>query len=368
MSANEHPLPRLGLRDLTVSCEMLINPVDFHAPSCIAYTNYPILEPIAGSSHLRNLYIEGHYEMDPIELGQLPTGTELIVLGDEQFIPMYNGLILADQVPKGWDNQVILNILDIQLPRVDVPGSAVLIARYGVRTWGHWLGELLPKMVCVEAAFPGKHRYILPASIFSQMELRSLLESIWYNGIDLARIVPVQPNTVYCFSSLLAVSPVWTNNKIHPGVVEQMRLRTHPFRGSMPKKVAFLRTESRTRNVANLAGIIDELRERDFAMVEIGGMSFADQTAIFSAADCVVSVLGSGLTGLIYSPFGLHVLTLAPAKWSDLFFFALMQNRNATLADIRGVQDPTDQRDPAKAQFVVELNELRRGLQALGLL
>ena len=63
-------------------------------------------------------------------------------------------------------------------------------------------------------------------------------------------------------------------------------------------------------------------------MVEIGGLSFAEQVATFAAAQTIVGVLGSGLSGMLYSPAGVRVLTLAPSRWSDLFFFALMQNRD----------------------------------------
>ena len=59
------------------------------------------------------------------------------------------------------------------------------------------------------------------------------------------------------------------------------------------------------------------------------------------------------------------MLTLAPSRWWDLFFFALLQTRDGRLADIRGVQDPTDRRNPAVARFVVEVAEIEKGLKAL---
>jgi capsular polysaccharide biosynthesis protein len=358
---------QVGLRELAVSYETLLPATEFQAPSCIVYTNFSLLEPASARGHLNDLYVSRHHQVDAIELGRLPEGTDLIVIQDDDFVPAYDGLVLADQVPGYWAKDAIPEILGIPRPRVNIDGSAVLIARYGVRTWGHWLGELLPKIVCVEAAFPGKHRYILPAIIFSHPELRSFLESIWYHGIDIGRVIPVESDTIYRFSELYAVSPAWTKHKIHPGVVDLVRARMRPPQANLPRKVAFLRTESRTRNVANAQSLIDELRRRAFTTVEIGALSFADQAAIFAAAEVVVAVLGSGLTGLLYSPLGVRVLTLAPARWSDLFFFALMQNRDAKLADIRGVQDPNDQRNPARAGFVIELNELRRGLHAIGL-
>ena len=365
MFADERLPERVGLANLAVSFEPLLEAAHFEAPPCLAYTNFRILDPVAGEHHLTQLYVAGHYQLDPINLSKLPRGIDLIVAGDEDFIPSFEGQVLADQMPTYWPDHEIPAILGKPRPQIDVEGSAVLIARYGLRTWGHWLGELLPKMVCVETVFPGKHRYVLPAAVFFDPILRPILESISYHGIDLARIIPVHAETVYRFSELYAVSPAWTRHKIHPGAVEFMRARMPAPPDNAPRKVAFLRTESRTRNVANAPTIIAELVDQGFAMVEIGAIPFSEQVGTFAAAESVVAVLGSGLTGLPYSPKGVRVLTLAPSRWSDLFFFAFMQNRDAKLADIRGPQDPTDTRRPAEARFIVELNEVRRGLQML---
>jgi capsular polysaccharide biosynthesis protein len=365
MSTGESPLRPVELADFAVSQETLLDAAEFEAPSCLVYTNYPVLEPTAGGQHLNNLYVARNHQLNAITLGKLPQKTDLAVIGGEDFIPLADGHVLAEQMPPYWKHDDVPTILGASRPRIDVDGRAVLIGRYGLRTWGHWLGEILPKLVCIETAFPGKYRYVLPEAIFSDPVLRPLLESIWYYGIDLARIVPVQPNTDYRFSELYAVSPAWTRNKLHPGAVELMRAHMLPPRETAPRKVAFLRTESNTRNIVNISAIIAELMSRGFAMIEVGTLPFADQIATFAAADTVVAVLGSGLTGLPYSPLGVRVLTLAPARWSDLFFFALMQTRDAKLADIRGPQDPTDKRPPAQAKFMVELGEVRRGLQEL---
>jgi len=358
-------LRRVDLAALAVTLETLVGATDFSAPADIVYTNFPILDPVAGKQHLNELYVAREHPMAAIALGKLPADTDLIVAGGEDFIPVHQGRLLKDQVPAYWAEDAIPDILSRTRPYVDIDGSAVLIARFGLRTWGHWLAELLPKMICVEAAYPGKHRFVLPAAVFSDPVLRPLLESIWYHGIDLARIVPVMPDTVYRFGELYAVSPAWSRNKLHPGVAALVRARMRPVQPNMPRKVAFLRTESETRNIANIQAVTALLKRQGFTMVEIGALPFADQVATFASAETIVSVLGSGLAGLLYAPQGVRMLTLAPSRWWDLFFFALLQTRDGRLADIRGVQDPTDRRNPAVARFVVEVAEIEKGLKAL---
>ena len=67
------------------------------------------------------------------------------------------------------------------------------------------------------------------------------------------------------------------------------------------------------------------------------------------------------------APRGVKVLTMAPAEWGDLFFFALMQERDAAYADIRGRSTAQDAAGVGTASFTVPLDALRRGLAAIGL-
>ncbi len=79
----------------------------------------------------------------------------------------------------------------------------------------------------------------------------------------------------------------------------------------------------------------------------------------------MVSVLGSGLTGLLYAPEGVEIITLAPSKWGDQFFFALMQDRRASLVDLRGPSVSADPDAARTANFQISLTDLVDGLAAL---
>jgi hypothetical protein len=52
----------------------------------------------------------------------------------------------------------------------------------------------------------------------------------------------------------------------------------------------------------------------------MSNLSFENQVAAFNAASTVFCVLGSGLTGLIYSPDKVSVIAPAPEDWGDAFF------------------------------------------------
>ena len=362
-------MQRVHLSDFSVSSEILLDAQSFAAPKCLVHTNFLSVNEDAGQKHLRGLYIARERKVPAVALHVLPSDTRLVVPSGEEFLPVTGDRVLDEQVNPGWSKSDIETAVGTSAGTDGLPGDAVLIARYGVRTWGHWLGELLPKLVCVEACYPGRFRYVLPDAAIHDPSLRTLRQSLVAYGITQERLILLPPRRSYRFGRLLLPSPVWSADRaIHPGAVELMRrvIASLPAFKDMPTSVALLRRESRTRNLANVAEAADFFEQRGWPVLEISNLEFSDQVRVFAAATNIAGVLGSGLTGLIYSPPGVNVLTLAPAKWGDLFFFAMMQNRDARLADIRGRSLADDDREAFRASFHVALADIGAGLRALG--
>jgi len=67
----------------------------------------------------------------------------------------------------------------------------------------------------------------------------------------------------------------------------------------------------------------------------------------------------------MYAPRGVRVLTLAPAEWGDLFFYSMMQERNAVFADIRGHTAATNSAGVGTSAFTVPIEALKAGLAAI---
>jgi hypothetical protein len=305
-----------------------------------------------------------------VRLSYLPEGTILIVPSYEDFIPIWNGSVFSDQLRSDWTElEIETAVLSCTAYEV-VPQEAVLIARYGIRTWGHWLGELLPKLVCVETAFPGRFKYVLSESFLTDPTLRSASESLEAYGIAKDRIIFTKSRHAYTFATLFVVSSVWSSdNVIHPKAAELMRLLPDPLTEEViyPEKIAVLRKETESRGLANRSQIISYLEENEWTIIDLPSLPFLLQVEIFRRANCVVGILGSGLTGLLFSPENVNVLTLAPSAWGGSFFFGIMQNRNARLADIRGRSAATSPSDYSSASFHLDVEALELGLSALGI-
>jgi tetratricopeptide (TPR) repeat protein/capsular polysaccharide biosynthesis protein len=353
---------------LTRSSETVLPAAQLTTPGCLVYTNFSTLNPAFAQHHLDGLYVERERYLPAVSLGQLSPTVKLVVPNGEDFILFCDNKVADDQVRPKWGDQELRHARDKCTREAVIEGPAVLIGRFGIRTWGHWLGELLPKLLAVELMMPQRFRYVLPDRMTTDPIHRTALEALEYYGIGVERLALVAAETIYSASNLHIVTPAWsTDHMIHPMAAELMRTygRAGAKVGEGPERVALLRRRSRTRNLVNLEQIQQYLERRHWAIADVEVMNFPQQVALFRNATSIISVLGSGLTGLIYSPRDVKVMTLAPSHWGDLFFFALMQERNARLADIRGTSVAETPDALPTASFSVDLGEIETGLTKL---
>lgn len=360
------PLSQLADREVC-----LLRGCRYPVPRCLVYSNFPEVNPAFGAHHLQHLYVPRVAALSGVVLAKLPASTGLVVAGDDGFLPVVDRrAIVAEQIPPHWSLAQVEEAVARAGSGTEIDHRAILIGRFGIRTWGHWLGELLPKVVCAEYFAPKQFQYVLPASVTEDPHFRNVMASLAHYGVGPERLTTLSNGRPYRFAELWCVSSVWSDHMLHPEVGELMRWSVRPSARDVaecPDAISLLRTEDQTRNVANAEEIAACLGDAGFTAVEIGRLPFWKQVRTFAAARSVVGVLGSGLTGLIYAQPGVQVVTLAPGGWSDRFFFGIMQTRSAILADIRGPTLPNETRGPAAAKFEIDRHQLRHGLDAVAM-
>ena len=97
-------------------------------------------------------------------------------------------MICFSQVPRHDDLAAALYRSAMSADVVQAP--CLLAARYGDVTWGHWLCELLPKIVLSEALFPKTFTYVVPARItrlggpIGDGYVRAVMQSLQAYGIE----------------------------------------------------------------------------------------------------------------------------------------------------------------------------------------
>ena len=226
----------------------------------IAFTNIEELKPAFGRHMLADVYKARDVVVDALDLGLLPP--DATVMMDHDFMLTVGGHPIADQLSPSLAAKPddVAAILAAERPVQDIAGEMMLAARFGIATWGHWLGELLPKVVVVENRFPGRFTYVLPTHVVNWQRIhpayQRIHESLLAYGITDDRILGMEPGSDYRFAALHALTPIWSDGAIHPQAAELMRRNIMQIPQSEPsRRVALLRTDTHGRNIDN----IDEL-------------------------------------------------------------------------------------------------------------
>jgi Glycosyltransferase 61 len=342
--------------------------------SCIVGHNYDQLPDPLLKKTWQEFYATRQLDHPSVELVRFPKGIKLF--GGRNFLLLADQRLVEEQIPPRdvlSDPGSIASMAAETAERIQVNGECLLVSRYGVMVWGHWMGELLPRILLAERAFPGRFTYVLPQDLFNASAPRNVWNSLWETirllGVNKERLFLAWYDKHYVFADLYGVTSIIWQDAFHPGALQQMRDAFLPY-GESPlrrrsRKVAILRTESPARNVSNLDEVISILKREDFDFVEIGRIPVAEQIHLFSTADTIVGVLASGLTGLFFSPYGVRVLSLGPQGYRNPFFYAIMQSRGARYYDLRGKITKLDPRSEIFSDFEINTSELAKGLEVL---
>jgi len=362
------------LTELSVVSETLIDGHSWHVDNATAYTNITAWNPEFACHLLRDIYVARTCELAVVRLSRFDKDT--ILYGGEEFLVASGGSLLREQVAPYLCEEPdrLQRLIAEWRPTIRVHEECMLVARYGIYTWGHWLGELLPRLVVAEARFPGRFRYGLPSLVLTEANPQSpisrIRESLLSYGIGMNRVLALHPAMNYRFDRLHAISSVWSDHIMHPAVAALMRSRVIQPGGAQPatdrpRRVGLLRAGP-DRALANMDEVNSLLHAHGFALHLVGDMTFNDQVQLFQSASLIFAILGSDLTGLIYAPEGIRVISVAPAVFGDRFFYALILDRKGRYADLRG---PIEKLNPAaehRSSFHIESSEIIAALEALG--
>lgn len=365
------PAPSVPLADIATAAETIVAGCDVPVDNATVYSNIGALNPTFGEHLMRDIYVARTCRIDAVVVRQLEPGTRLH--GGDEFLLSHQGRLAREQIaPYLLDDPRRLHaLLSAWRPAVRVREECLLLARYGLYTWGHWLAELLPKLVVAETVFPGRFRYLLPVDLLSDANPNAaaprLRETLSAYGLHPSRILPLQPSMDYEFDRLHAISPVWSDHVMHPAVANLMRARLPPSPAEMPQppRIALLRTGP-GRTIANLDPVAALLRQHGFTFHTIGTMPFLDQVRLFRGASLVFAILGSDLTGLLYAPPGVRVISVAPAVFGDRFFYALILDRGGHYADLRGPVTTLNEDVPHRSSFTIDPAQISEAFAALG--
>ncbi len=356
------PLPPLiQLKRVATSRLTMAHEVSLHLPNRLVASNLAATNPVFAEHMRTGVYRERTARIEAVELIEMPEGTR--VYGGGHYVTAVGDALIEEQFPPyiGTFVPSLSDIVGVSRPVEVVENEVLLVSRFGVSTWGHWIGELLPKLLLAERACPGRFRYALPGHVIDAAQSRSIWssirESIMACGVDPSRILPLHDDRDYRFAKSWAVTPVWSDHMIHPAAGEILRQATSHIAPSGPSKLAVSRDARFKRQIANADAVQSLIERRGFESETTGGLRFVEQVARFKAVDQVFGVLGSDLTNLIFAKTGVGLISVAPDIFGDRFFYALVLDREGMMADMRG---PVVTPEPIehKGTFALDLDAL----------
>ena len=258
---------------------------------------------------------------------------ELRVISVDDALVTHNGLsfhcdgtVVAATARKFTDEAIgeaaahFATILDVA-PYLDI--DAVLCMRPGATCYGHVLAEIMPGAWMVRKLLPGRQASLLS---WTRPELVGL-----YRNIAAAAGVQDMP-LVNCTGPvrvrrLLVVDGfAETDVYLSPSIREFANnvMDALGVRGLDAGRRLFLpRRATQGRSVRNLTEVSACLQRHDFETVYPEDLPWREQVALFRQAARVVGVQGSALTTSMFCQSGTQVLSLAPTRMVDTFFWRI---------------------------------------------
>jgi hypothetical protein len=356
----EGELERRPLNSMARNRARLAQPASYAIPGCIAYENISDFNPAFAQQMNQRFYSDRVTNVEAIDLVELDAA---LLHPSADYTVTVGSCLIEEQIPP-WYGDATAAAIAADWPTEEIGTEVVIVARYGFWTWGHWLGELLPKMVMVEAAFPARFRFIVPDTE-DVPQWRNFRDSIRAYGISPDRLILVKPGKTLKLKKPWAVTSIWSDYVIHPAAAEQMRCALPQKPLAKPRKIAIFRQQAEARALVNWDQIAAGLTDRGYEVVEMAGLDFESQVQIFRESRAVFGTLGSGLTGLIYAPVGVQVMSVAPHLFGDWFFYALVADRRGRYADVRGPIVTPDPNIPHRGSFSIDPDQIAAGLAAL---
>ena len=174
----EGELKRHPLNSLATSRVRLAQPANYSIPGCTAYENISEYDPAFAWQMNQRFYSDRVANVEAIDLVELDAA---IFHPSADYTVTVGSCLIEEQVPP-WYGDATAAAIAADWPSEEIRTEVVIVARYGFWTWGHWLGELLPKMVMVEAAFPARFRFIVPdtGDVPQWRNFRELDSGLWH--------------------------------------------------------------------------------------------------------------------------------------------------------------------------------------------
>jgi capsular polysaccharide biosynthesis protein len=238
--------------------------------------------------------------------------------------------------------------------------SIAVIASPGTDVYGHWFGDILPRLFLLkQAGFLDKADKIL----VSGHMLGFHKETFAMLGIDEEKILNINNPSAHISADTLYV-PSYPNahGTVNPWVAEAIRKAFMPEKlvEAMPqnKRLFITRLKAGGRKIVNEQELF-ALLEKEYGFIKVVTEDFSMQEKInlFNQAECVLAPHGSGLVNIFFCRQGTKVVDIFPPGDFDTFIWSLANSAGLDFFYFFGKgQLPTQENDFTDRNADIEID------------
>lgn len=171
-------------------------------------------------------------------------------------------------------------------------------------SYGHWVLEYIPKLKGLYQFEKCRGRE--PAIIVEHDCPDWILEFLTLADIDESRVVPIPREGLHCETLVYPTHRMWSHYDFNPSILDLKWVREHfgggvdgPAGGS-ERRIFVSREDVERRHIANRKEVIEMLAGHGFESIRPTEYSISEQIALFSDAETVIGMNGSGLQNIVF--------------------------------------------------------------------
>lgn len=197
----------------------------------------------------------------------------------------------------------------------------VVICKRGAGNYGHFLVEMLPKLVILYEA------RIKDCTVWLPEESRLFVELVENLGRVLGLRIEsaiLDREELYRFPALVLPSPVSQHDSRKSYTLLQARdllkhaydIKSTPSRNS----VFVCRSEAVSRRILNIGSVRQLMSDAGVVVLDPGAMSIKQQIEAFTSAQFVIGGLGAGMTNMLFCETGSKMVLITPGLGDNFFW------------------------------------------------
>jgi len=200
-----------------------------------------------------------------------------------------------------------------------------------VQRWGygfyHFVCEQLPKIIYLQQHLLHHQNDIRILTYYNNTFIKELLQLC---SIELEHIIPFHHQTQYRTDELYFPTPIYSGNPSKEDIqLIRSTLQIQDTRQTEGKGMGIIikRKSTIARSIVNFDNIVALVKEciQEKHWVVFDMLHMKDSIALFQQADIIIAPHGAGLTNMIFSPKGTHIIEYVPKEEPNLCYWHLSE-------------------------------------------